>query len=465
MRVINLQAENIKRLVAVDITPQDDVVVISGKNANGKSSVLDAIWWTLEGASHIQSVPIRRGANEARIRLDLGEIIVTRRFKKDAKGEVTTGVIVESAKGARFAGPQTMLDELLGSLCMDPLAFAELGETPEGKRQQLKILQVFVPGYNFDEQDGLNKKDEETRRDVNKLVLQSKAAADLINVPDGTPSEEEDEAALVASLEAAGKANALNAKRRENRAAGEARLQTCRTSKDLVGAKLDVALANEDRECREALDRLRAEMDRVEAARIANGARLITESCDEAEALQAEIDHLEQKFANAEAVPDDTDTEVIRANIATARKENINVRRKIERDKLLALHAQYDAEAKALTNNMLARQAAKRAAIAAAQMPVPGLDFGISEILLNGLPFDQASSAERLRTSIAIAIAQKPKLRVLRIVQGSLLDSDGMAIVREMAAEHDFQVWVEVVSDGQPGEMKFVIEEGRIKAA
>lgn len=38
MRIINLEAENYKRLVAVDITPNGAIVDIVGRNAQGKSS-------------------------------------------------------------------------------------------------------------------------------------------------------------------------------------------------------------------------------------------------------------------------------------------------------------------------------------------------------------------------------------------------------------------------------------------
>ena len=42
MKIIELQAENVKRLKAVDITPDGTLQVIGGRNAQGKSSVLDA---------------------------------------------------------------------------------------------------------------------------------------------------------------------------------------------------------------------------------------------------------------------------------------------------------------------------------------------------------------------------------------------------------------------------------------
>jgi hypothetical protein len=71
------------------------------------------------------------------------------------------------------------------------------------------------------------------------------------------------------------------------------------------------------------------------------------------------------------------------------------------------------------------RNADKRAKIAAAMMPVDGIEFAEDEsILLSGLPFEQASDAEQLRASIAIAMAANPRLRVIRVRGGSLLEED-----------------------------------------
>ena len=80
MRIIRLQAEGFKRLVAVDITPEGDLVEIRGNNGNGKSSVLDAIFAALGGAAAFPAKPVREGEEAAVIRLDLGELLVTRYF-------------------------------------------------------------------------------------------------------------------------------------------------------------------------------------------------------------------------------------------------------------------------------------------------------------------------------------------------------------------------------------------------
>ena len=58
MKIISLHAENFKRLSAVDITPQGDLVVLSGANEQGKSSVLDAIMSALCGGRGMKDIPV-----------------------------------------------------------------------------------------------------------------------------------------------------------------------------------------------------------------------------------------------------------------------------------------------------------------------------------------------------------------------------------------------------------------------
>src|SRR4029077_546143 len=109
MRVIELRSENFKRLHAVAIRPDSNLVQITGRNGAGKSSVLDSLWAAFAGKDVCPSVPIRKGQKRAKIRVDLGEIIVTRQFAREDEGsDYTTSITVENAEGARFPSPQRM---------------------------------------------------------------------------------------------------------------------------------------------------------------------------------------------------------------------------------------------------------------------------------------------------------------------------------------------------------------------
>jgi hypothetical protein len=146
-----------------------------------------------------------------------------------------------------------------------------------------------------------------------------------------------------------------------------------------------------------------------------------------------------------------------------ARVINANVERVRQREVHRHTAEKYEQESAQLTQNIEARNKAKAEAIAAANMPVPGLGFGDGVVLLAGVPFEQASDAERLRASVAIAMAANPKLRVIRIRDGSLLDEDAMKLLAEMADKHDMQVWIERVDSS--GAVGFVLEDGHVRQA
>jgi hypothetical protein len=59
-----------------------------------------------------------------------------------------------------------------------------------------------------------------------------------------------------------------------------------------------------------------------------------------------------------------------------------------------------------------------------------------------------------------MAMALNPKLKVIRIMDGSLLDGENMAVITEMAKDKDFQIWIERVEDGS--DMAIIIEDGAI---
>jgi DNA repair exonuclease SbcCD ATPase subunit len=412
MKIIELRSENFKRLTAVTVRPDGSLVQITGKNGAGKSSLLDSIYVALAGKSAAPKQPIRKGQKKATIRLDLGELIVTREFRAEKDGDgYTTSLTVESKDGAQFRSPQTMLDALLGSLSFDPLLFARAPA-----KEQVDMLKALVPGFDFDEADRLNAADYEKRRDVNRRVKELRAQAEGIDAPEDA-GEPIDETALVDELEKAGEHNADIETRKANRA----RLE--RDAAELV-KEADAHEAH-------AAD-LRARAEKAEGA--------AKEARDEAVSIRT-------KLARAEALPEPVDTSEIRAKIASAREHNEHCKTAEHRRGLEAAAERLEEESETLSAIMGERNAEKALAIQKAKLPVPGLAFGSGEVTLAGVPFEQGSDAEQLRASCAIAAALNPKLRVIRIRDGSLLDTDGLALVAKMADEQDFQVWVEKVSD------------------
>lgn len=174
MRIVKLIAENVQKLRAVEITPNGDIVRISGRNAAGKSSTLNCIWLALKNADAGISMPIRMGENKARIKLDLGEIVVERKFMKGANGDVTTSVTVENIDGARFPSPQRLLDSLIGAIAFDPLAFARM----EPRKQFDELRRVSKLEVDIDALDALNAGDYAKRTDLNRDAKAKRAQVD-----------------------------------------------------------------------------------------------------------------------------------------------------------------------------------------------------------------------------------------------------------------------------------------------
>lgn len=424
MQIVELRAENVKRLSAVTIRPTGPVVEITGKNEAGKSSVLDSIWMALGGAETIDAEPIHTGADEAKITLDLGDLKVTRKFKrKEGQPSFTTSVVVETPDGMRPKSPQTMLTELVGRFTLDPLAFSRMK-----KVEQFDAMKALVPSFDFDASVKLDEEDYAKRTGVNRKAKEARVSADALPAIEATPI---DEAPI---LEAMAGATDFNAGIQERRTRREA------AKKAVIDGQARIAAI--EAEIQDLEDRLE---------------ELRTEATDKSVEVGALIDKIEK----APELPPLRDTAALAVQLDNAKRANAAAAVVAQRIALLKQADSLEAESDALTNAMEERARKRKEAIAAAKLPVEGLTLGAGEVLVDGLPFAQAAASRKIRVSVALAMALNPKIRVIRIMDGSLLDEDAMKTVYEMAAARDFQVWIETVQSDAPGAI--VIEDGHIK--
>lgn len=426
MKILRLECENFKRLRAVTITPEGDIVNITGENGAGKSSVLDSIWAALGGAAALPKVPVRVGAEEAKITVDLGMYKVTRKFKDKGEGEFTTSLVIENPDGSRPKSPQTLLDEIVGKMTMDPEAFIRL--SPKGQFDALKVL---VPGLDLDDIKAKNDADYERRTAENRKAKEARSAAALVGAKDGKRIQRIDTAEMMAKLASASEVNKGIEDRKARRAAATKQVETYL---DMIAKNKDEIVALQNR-----IAALQADIN----------------------SYTKEAASLEKKLQEAPPLPEPVDTAELTRAISEANAANAEAEKQERRDAALAEAEKHEAAAKALTDAMEAREEHKRAAIAAAKFPVEGLSLGEEEVLIDGLPFDQAHTSKKIRTSMAIAMAANPEVRVIRIVNGSMLDSKSMKIVAEMAGAGDYQVWIERVSDGDG--VGIIIEDGMVR--
>jgi len=142
---------------------------------------------------------------------------------------------------------------------------------------------------------------------------------------------------------------------------------------------------------------------------------------------------------------------------------NARVRANARRAELAAELARRQAQADDLTAKIAEADTAKVAMLRNAEFPLEGLSLGDDGVTLHGIPFEQASSAEQLRASIAIGAALNPKLAVMLVRDGALLDQSSLAMLAEMADAAGIQLLVERVGEGD--RMGVVIEDGAIVEA
>jgi hypothetical protein len=152
------------------------------------------------------------------------------------------------------------------------------------------------------------------------------------------------------------------------------------------------------------------------------------------------------------------DTSDIRAKLADiSRVERLHM----ERERHMTISEEYEGvvmESDMLTKMIDDIDQKKMDLLENAELPIEGLGVDDTGVVYNGMPFSQLSDAEKLKVSVAIAMAKNPTLRVIHIRNGSLLDRESMSMIESLAKDKDYQVWIERVEDN----VGILIEDGEI---
>ena len=411
MKIINLHVENVKRLKAVDVTPgSSPVVVVGGANGAGKSSLLDSIMYALAGNASLPEKPVRRGQEKAEITLDLGELLVSKCIT--AEGSVT--LKVKTKAGVPQKTPQAILDQLCGNLTFDPTEFARMEP-----RKQLDLLKSLV-GLDFADLDDQKAALTEERLLIGRGVKQLEGQVAGMPYDDRAPRAPSDVALIAQALEDARKTNAQIDFHKGKY--GAAKIGADNTKARIAEAEAQIVRLRDIQKQHE--DEMARQIDLAEGI----------EPADEKA--------LREAMVGAQAV-----NATIAANKA---KDDAVVRLKNQRKV-------YDN----ITAHIQKVEEEKAAKLAAVKFPVPTLTFDETGVLVAGVPFQQASAAEQLRVSLAMGMALNPKLRVMIVRDGSLLDETSMALIAEMAKANEYQCWIERVGEGD--ESAIIIEDGHVK--
>lgn len=432
-----LTSINYKRLKAIRIAfDEPGLTLIQGKNGQGKSSVLDSLLSVLLEDGQVDERPIREGEDTATVELTLtsGQKI-RRTFKRDgkkAKG-YTTELLLLTSDGGKMDRPAATIKEWLGSsISFDPLDFADM--KPGDRRTLLaKMLGIDLDSYDA------RIRPLETKRTQHYGVYDAAKRAHE-NKPESL--------ALIEPIDVSALSAELSAAMQLKEAADTARGDALNSQMQAEALKVEE-------------DRLSAEVKRLADELAATSAKQ-TETVERRlgqEAIAAQKQSAAESAAAA--IPDIAAIQERLAGASEHNRKADDARRVAQQREQIdetwkreqAVRRDYDRQIEAIREE-------KVQALAAAKYPVEGMRFGDDDVLLNGLPFSQASQAEQIKAGIGVALAFNPKLRIIVTHDASLLDRDNLKLLHESAKERNCFVIGEQVTDSPDG--GFYIEDGEV---
>lgn len=424
--ILRLSVQNLLRVKVAEVRPDGSLVIVAGSNDQGKSSVLNSIALALSGKD-VPAQPIHAGENEGHVILETDEYVITRRF--------TTGgaptLEVRDRSGAKLTSPQTKLDALYSRVTFDPLVFTRM--LPE---QQLATLKRIV-GLDFTALDAEHTAKYEERTNVNRQIRDKEAALRNINRDGTAPENEVSVAELMGQLEKVQQANAANADKR------------------LALSEWNDGIDTHE----ERVITAKAQVEAAEKALATAKDRLKSEEAD----LKAQIAGRDTQKEIVSTLKDEP-TDVIANAIRNAETINAAVRNNAKWNEEHKASLKLKSNADALTARLEAIEQEKSDAMRKTTFPVDGLSFGAAGVLYKDVPFEQAGTAVKIRTSVAIACSLAPKLPIMLVRDGSLLDDASTKLLAEEAEKHGLQIWMEVVSSSEDAALIMEDGVGRVPA-
>lgn len=405
VKITSFEAENVKRVKAVTIIPAaDGLTVIGGRNAQGKTSVLDAIAWALGGDKFRPGHPQRDGSVlPPRLRVLLSNGLVVERRGKNSELYITD-------PSGRKAG-QTLLNSFVEQLALDLPKFM----AASGREKAQTLLRIIGLGEQVEELERRGKTLYNERLALGRIADQKAKFAKEMTFYPNVPEEPLSAAELIAQQQDILARNGENQRKRQRR--------------DELKRTLDTAeaqLAELTRRC----EQLR------EDYRIA--------STDAADLLDQSTAELEENIRTIEQT-----NAKVRANLDKARAET-------DAQKLAD-------EYTALTAQIEDVQREKLALLNGADMPLPGLSVTDGELTYNGQPWDCMSSSEQLIAATSIVRRLNPECGFVLLDRLEAMDTDTLAAFGRWLEGEGLQAIATRVSTG--GECQIIIEDGEVAGA
>ena len=472
LTINKLIISNYMKVEALTIMCEGNHVIVSGPNASGKTSVVNALFDGLKGCAVKDATDlIHEGAKSADITIQLGDkYVVSRRITPSGPK-----LIVTDTENNRVARPSELLESMLSDYSLDPGKFLTMSDAEQigvvlrlaGVKPPLTqvrdIVGEEIPALpeesayeyihrivgNNTGQLYLRRRDLSRTADQKQQAL-TEATGRLAQVGGAIKPDEEVPNIKNLTTELGKLTEAKTGYDELVAIVGKAEY-----AKGLADGKVTTAtkavtdsIKNET-SLREQIADLQTRLN--SQVNCTKGAQAMLQTINKEVDAAAEALNL-AKNSVAAVVDPNPELEAVQAKLEDAGKNAA----KLERRKTISAEVHrintecQDAGAavEELTQAIDQIRDLRASLIEDKAIGIKNLRVGDGELTLNGRSFKKcASFAERLRVGCAIGMKEKPEVRILRMDNGEHLDAESKKMVFELAEREGFQVFMTSVSD------------------
>lgn len=412
VKIAALEAENVKRIKAVALTPSPTgLTIVGGNNNQGKTSVLDALAWALGGEKFRPTAAVRDGAlAPPHLKVILSNGVVVERRGKNSSLTVT------DPTGQRSG--QQLLNAFVEPLALDLPRFMQASD----KDKADILLNIIGVGDALTGLDREIKALYDRRTVIGQIGAQKRhAAEELTEYPDA-PSEP------VSAIE-------------------------------LIQQQQEILLHNADNQ------RKRMKLAQLEEQEKQLGRR-VQELSQELEMVEHQLTAVQQDVQDATktvAQLQDESTAELEQSIRNVEEINRQVSANLAKSKAQDEAERYAQEYTALTEQIKAKRTARMDLLNGADLPLTGLGVEDGSLTYNGKHWQDMSGSDQLRVATAIVRRLNPDCGFVLLDKLEQMDLATLAEFGSWLQAEGLQAIATRVSTG--GECQIIIEDGRVKDA
>lgn len=417
VKITALEAENVKRIKAVALTPSPTgLTLVGGNNNQGKTSVLDALAWALGGERFRPDAAQRDGAvAPAHLKVTLSNGVVVERKGKNASLTVTDPT-------GRRSGQQ-LLNAFVEPLALDLPRFMESTD----KEKADILLRIIGVGSELQVKDLEIKGLYDKRTFTGQLAAQKKHfAEEMISYPEA-PDEPVSASELIRQQQDILARNGENQRLRAQYAELEQQVQQC-------------------------VDELKRTRERIAT---------LQQLADELDAKHTKLFNQRETARKTVSQLQDESTAELEASIRDIEETNRKVRANLEKSRAEDEAAQYASEYDRLTESIQQKRADRMALLNGADLPLPGLSVEDGVLTYKGKHWRDMSGSDQLRVATAIVRRLNPDCGFVLLDKLEQMDLTTLTEFAAWLEAEGLQAIATRVSTGS--ECQIIIEDGMVK--